>query len=413
MLAVAVLSLAGAKAAPAFTTGYLDGRFADADGAVFDDAEASGAGAVRIPIGWGGIAPRRPRDPANPDDPRYNWAGVDAAVAAARQRGLEVLLSVDGVPRWAQGKHRPKRYADVTYEPDAKATGAFATAVARHFRGQARYLQLLNEPNLFLYLAPQWRKGRPFAPVRYRQILNAAYPGVHAAGMKLVTAGTAPYGDPGRRGLRIRPRTFWRIVFNRPVYFDVLAHHPYAIDGPRRPAYSSNDIAVPDMYRLVSLVRSAVRRGTALPRRRKPVWVTEIGWDSRPPDPQGIPMKRFTKWVADSLFVLWKQRVDHVFWFLVRDQPPNPSFAATRQSGIYFANGRPKPALRAFRFPFSCERRGSGTRFWMFAPQAGAVRLSNGRVLQTGSDRIAVTTVPGRPRLYAVSAGVRSISCSA
>lgn len=374
---------------------------------------------IRLTVGWSAVAPTRPVAARNPADPAYDWSTTDAAITAARQRGLKVLLSLDGVPRWAEQGKRPRRYLNVNaYRTSPRAAGAFATAVARRYRTKARYLQLFNEPNLALYLAPTWSRGQPVAAQRYRRILNAAYPGVHAAGMQLVTAGTAPYGDPDRNGDRQRPRAFWRVVFKKRVRFDVLAHHPYAVRGPRDGAFSADDIAVPDVHRLSELVADAVRRGTAVPRKRKPVWVTEIGWDSRPPDRHGIPMRTFTRWVADSMFVLWKQRVDHVFWFLVRDQLPVPSFAATRQSGMYFADGRPKPALRAFVFPFSCERAGARTRVWLRAPSSAPVVIEDatGRRLARvfpGSDRVALTTVRGRPRLRAVAGAMRSITCRA
>lgn len=416
---IAVFALAAPASGAGLTTGFLDGAFASgSNGAVFDEAAAAGSGMLRIPLSWGSVARVRPANAADPADPAYDWSGPDGAVAAAHVRGLQVLLSLDGVPEWAEQGKRPRRYRAGTYRPSPAALRDFAVAVGRRYAGSVRYVQLLNEPNLDLYLSPQWSGGKMFAPIRYRALLNAAYPGLHAAGMKLVTAGTAPYGDPGRGGSRIRPRLFWRAVMRKRVRFDVLAHHPYAVDGPRRRAYSKNDIAVPDVHRLVSLTRSAVRRGRVLPRKAKGYWVTEIGWDSKPPDPNGYAMRRFSRWVGDSMFVLWKQGVDHVFWFLVRDQAPTPSYAATRQSGMFFASGKAKLALRAFRFPFSCERRGSGTRVWLRAPDISRVRIetTSGTPLRTvrpGSDRVALVTVPGRPAVRAVSGSMRSISCRA
>lgn len=397
-------------------TGYFDPAFSAARPGLFDQAADSGAGMIRLGLPWSSVAPRRPANPADPADPGYNWAQVDASLAAARNRGLQVLLSLDAVPEWAEQGPRPAQYRAGTYKPDPAAVRDFVAAVAQRYASAVRYVQLFNEPNLSNYLSPQWIKRRPFAPGRYRALLNAAYPSLHAAGIKLVTAGTAPYGDAGRSGNRIRPRIFWRRVMSRRVHFDVLAHHPYAIDGPRRRALSRNDIAVPDVHRLAAVVRAALRRGKVRPRRSKPIWVTEIGWDSNPPDPDGVPERRFTRWVGDSLYVLWKQRVSHVMWFLVRDQNPVPSFAATRQSGIFLASGEPKAAVRAFRFPFSCERRGRGTRVWVRAPAAGRVAIEDAsgtvlRTLSTGADRIALATLPGRPTVHAAQAGDVSVSC--
>ena len=303
------------------------------------------------------MAPTQPASPRDPADPAYDWAAIDAAVAAARARGLRLLLSIDGAPRWAQGSGRPSSLYTTAWKPSARAAGYFAEALARR-HPEVREIQLFNEPNLDRYLAPQWRRGKPFAPVRYRKMLNAAYAGLRRAGTgaRLVTAGTAPYGDPGRGGHRIMPVRFWRIVFRKTVRFDILAHHPYAIDGPRRRALNRDDVAIPDMRKLTRLTRDAVRRHKLLPRARKRFWVTEMSWDSRPPDPHGVPAARHARWLADAFFVLWKQGVDTVLWFQTRDQAPVPSYAATNQSGVFLRDGRPKPAARAFAFPFSCER---------------------------------------------------------
>ncbi len=249
-------------------------------------------------------------------------------------------------------------------------------------------------------------------------MLNAAYPGVHAAGMKLVTTGTAPYGDPGKGGSRIRPRKFWRIVFKKKVRFDVLAHHPYAIGGPRRGAYSKDDIAVPDVRRLVALTKAAVRRGTVLPRGRKGYWVTEIGWDSRPPDPQGV--------ADEDLHALGGRRDVRAVEagrrprLLVPRPRPGARAELRRHASVGHLLRRRASASRrwrAFRFPFSCERRGGSTFVWMRAPSRKRVTVTaNGRRVarvSPGGDRIATLTVPGRPRVRATAGGLRSIACRA
>jgi hypothetical protein len=421
-LLVAVMLASPAAAARGFTTGFFDGSFAAAgDGAArLDDAAASGAGIVRIAVGWPGIAPHEPADATDPADPAYQWGGLDATVAAAKVRGLQVLLSVDQAAPWAQERGRPKRYRSGTWKPRPAAVGAFATAVARRYATQVQYLQLWNEPNLAYYLSPQWRKVggryRQFAAPRYRAMLNAAYPGVHAAGLKLVTAGTAPYGDPNAGGLRTMPVRWWRSVLAGKVRFDVLAHHPYAIGGPRRRALNRDDVALPDMHKLTSLVRKAVRGGRVLPRSSKRYWVTEVSWDSSPPDPDGVPAARQARWLADAFYVLWKQGVDTVFWFQVRDQAPIPSYAATYQSGVYLRSGRAKPSQRAFAFPFSCERHGSGARVWARSPADGPVLIedASGRTvkrLRAGTTRVVTGTVKRHGTFRAVSGTTSSVSC--
>lgn len=314
-------------------------------------------------------------------------------------------------------------------------------AVARRYRGQVQDFQLWNEPNLDRYLAPQWIKTgphryKPYAPVHYRAMLNAAYAAVTSVdpANRLITAGTAPYGDPSPGGARTMPARFWRGVLclsgrlkktrcANPAHFDVLAHHPYAIAGPRRHALNRDDVAVPDMRKLTRILNAARRHRTALPAKRKPLWVTEISWDSSPPDPYGVPAKRHAAWLADALYVLWKQHVQTVLWFRVVDQAPRPSYALTNQSGLYLRNGKAKLAQRAYAFPVACERGGKGRyRVWGMGPVASSsaqVQVRRGRTWKTvasqrtRADRVFTFVGRGSPVLVrAVQGAATSLGCA-
>jgi hypothetical protein len=59
-------------------------------------------------------------------------------------------------------------------------------------------LQVWNEPNLSGNLSPQFEGTTAISPVYYREMLNVSYGAVKAVAprMLVVTAGTAPYGDP-------------------------------------------------------------------------------------------------------------------------------------------------------------------------------------------------------------------------
>jgi hypothetical protein len=249
-------------------------------------------------------------------------------------------------------------------------------------------------------------------------MLNAAFAGIRRASpdARLVTAGTAPFGDPVAGGRRTMPVRFWREVLRARVRFDILSHHPYGVGSPRRAAVNRDDASVPDVHKLTALVRGAVRRGTLLPRTGRRTWVTEVSWDSSPPDPDGVPAARHAAWLADALFVLWKQGVDTVAWFQIRDQEPDPSYAATNQSGIYLLDGTPKLAAQAFRFPFACERAGRGrVRVWTKAPAAGPVEVLDGdRVvarLRAGSSRVVTARLRGAAGLRARAGGSTSLPC--
>jgi hypothetical protein len=74
--------------------------------------------------------------------------------------------------------------------------------------------------------------------------------------------------------------------------------------------------------------------------------------------------------------VLWSQGVDTVLWLQLVDAPPNPSYAATYQSGLFYLNGTAKPAARAFDFPFVTNRLGHRqVRAWGRAPHGGTLAI--------------------------------------
>ena len=67
---------------------------------------------------------------------------------------------------------------------------------------------------------------------------------------------------------------------------------------------------------------------------------------------------------------MWANGVDLIAWFLLMDQLPTNSFY---QSGLYFhaprfASAKPKPFVKAFRFPFVALRRANGVYVWAHTP---------------------------------------------
>ena len=306
-------------------------------------------------------------------------------------------MSINGAPDWAEGPDRPPSAPPGSWRPDPAALGAFARAAALRYPG-VRYWQAWNEPNLNVYLTPQWLQGKPASPAHYRLMLNAFYDavkGVNPAN-RVITAGTAPFGDPGTNGKRMRPARFDRELFcvsgaacANPAKFDVLSHHPYSVGGPNRKALNADDVSVPDLDKLVKPLRQAERTHRVGGARHHAVWVTELSWDSSPPDPLGVPAQQQARWLEESLYVLWRSGVDTVIWFLARDQEPTPSYGDTYQSGVFLRDGTPKPSATAFAFPFVVEPAAGGkVRLWGRAPAAGRVvvqRRANGRWVSVAS----------------------------
>jgi hypothetical protein len=416
-LALALLGLAlGAPATAAAATphglllGVADPSFASSDPALRDEwlarADDAGAELALLGVSWSSIAPRIPPaafDPTDPADPSYEWQGLDASVRAAVARGLAPVLAINLAPAWAEGPNRPSTALAPagTWLPQPAALGSFARALAARYSGRfvdpaapaagalprVRYFEVWAEENLAGHLSPSWEGRRLLAPRHYRAMLNAAYAGIHGAdqGARVIVGGLAPYGDARVGGSRIPPVWFWRSLLclrgaelrpvgcPDPAHFDIAAHNPIDVWGPSHGAVSPLDASVPDIGRLSRIVREAVRTGRALPARPKPFWAPEIWWDSSPPDPHGVPIRRHARFLTEALFELWRQGVGAVVWWYLDDRPTGAAgFAATQQSGLFFGDGRPKPAYWAFRFPFVAHRVQHGqVLLWGKAPAPG------------------------------------------
>ena len=232
--------------------------------------------------------------------------------------------------------------------------------------------------------------GRPVAALEYRDLLNAFYAGVKSvvAGDTVVTAGTAPFGDyPG--GHRIPPVTFWQTVLcvkqrkgklsragcpkGTEANLDILAHHPINATGnPTRSAPIRNDASSPDLFRITRVLRAAERLGTVRPAGHRPVWATETWWETNPLDSQyGVSPIRQAHRLEQALYLIWKGGGSAAINLQVTDDAVHVP-GGVDQTGVFLANGAPKPSLTAFRFPFVADRVGRATvRLWGKAPVSG------------------------------------------
>jgi hypothetical protein len=359
---------------------------------------ATGASIVRIPVEWRyvvSVDPSAEFVASDPASPAYDFASVDAAVRETVAAGLTPLLVVTRAPAFAQAPNRwPYAYPG-SWAPNPVAFGEFATAVARRYDGsfpdpeepgatlpRVRLFEAWNEPNLARYLEPQWvavgGRWRAFAPLLYRQLLNAFYAAVKAVAPTdtVIAAGVAPNGEPAGVG-RMTPLRFLREMLclegggreacSDPPHFDVLAFHPLSFESPDRAAASSQDVAIADIAKVTALLAQARRAGTALPRAHKPLWVTELNWESAPQTPHGVPPRLQALWISRALHRLWVAGAGLVEWQFLMDPYPNLTLATptagtvqvSRPGGLYspgpggsLATAKPKPFLRGFTLPF-------------------------------------------------------------
>jgi hypothetical protein len=389
--------------------GFADGLFTSSEGPLRSEwlgrAGATGASIVRLNVRWSLIAPKKPPagfEASNPAAAGYEWSTLDAAVREASADGLKILFTVYQAPTWAEGEGRPKSAEPGSWEPSAGAFGEFAQALARRYNGTfpdpsdpssslpaVNYYEAWNEPNLSVYLTPQWSGGENRGANLYRGLLNSFYAGVKVGSprAKVLAGSLAPFGEePG--GSRTRPVLFLRNLLcleggtlrgtscPEPARFDILSDHPIAVGPPTQSATSPLDATTPDLGRLTKVLEKAEQTKRALPAGKKPLWVTEFWYDTNPPDPNGLSLATQARWYEQDLHLFWQQGAQVAIALQLRDAPEGKNYALTYQSGAYFLDGSAKPSATAFRFPFVAHRTGPfKVAVWGIAPHAGHVRV--------------------------------------
>ena len=319
------------------------------------------AGIVRIKIDWSSVARRRPKAPANPADPAYNWTAVDLVVSQAALNRVRVLANIYGTPRWAgRAKNRlPRRLTDLRL---------FAHAAARRYSGTyrvkagenkpartlpaVRHWLAWNEPNNPVFLKPQWKlvqgKWRPQSAFDYAKICRAVWTGVHSTrlrGEKVACGATGPRGNDAPRSSRPSTSPLVFLTWLRRAglkRFDAYAHHPYYSSRLETPT------TVPQSKKAITLgnIGVLIRKLDSLYGRKR-LWITEYGYQTRPPDRLfGVRYSSQAKYVHQAFAVARKTgRIDMLVWFLIRDERRLSGW----QSGVVSAAGKRKPAFRAFQ----------------------------------------------------------------
>jgi hypothetical protein len=352
-LVVAGAAATSASAADHMWMGFQDDpalRWRPGRAATFDRLQQFNASVVRTTVYWSRTAPRRPAHPANPFDRAYRFADLDEFVRNAATRGIAVMLTIWGTPGWANGGKgenvAPARPKDLT---------DFARAVASRYDGEHRglpavqFFSVWNEPNLGLFLTPQYnRKGKPVSPFVYARLYRAAYAGIRAGNPEaLVGIGeTAPRGRRAPLGTNgkqetLAPQTFARLLATaRPrVRFDAWSHHPYSTlgTGPTQRMRYPN-------VNLPGLPSFEQHLNEWFGRRSTPIWITEYGFQTKPVERRGVTPAQQAAYLRTAVSMARTMPYVQMFvWFVFRDDP-----ASTWQSGVLYRNGKEKPAANVF-----------------------------------------------------------------
>jgi hypothetical protein len=388
-----------------------------------DEMDRLGADVVKVQVYWNEIAPQGRRKPQGFDasDPGgYAWAVYDEIVQGIVARGMRPFLALGNrAPDWATAKRG--RYRG-TYRPSARELGLFARAAGERYSGSYGGLprvdlwSIWNEPNLFSWLAPQRRRdGTPVSPTIYRKLYLAAHEGLRAsghAGDTILLGELMPLGAGSPR--KVPPLEFLREVACldrnfRPfrgraarvrdcrgvgrIPASGIAHHPYTPGGGVHAAGKRDEAPIAQLGRLTRTLDAIARHGR-LPR-RLPVWITEFGFQTNPPDPFQFAIRRVPGFMDESEWIAFRnRRVRSYSQYSIRDDPPRRGggiFLAysSFQMGLRFRNGRKKPGVYdAFPMP-AFVRLFGGNRVEVFGGlrPGGAARAGVSASVRGGSYR--------------------------
>jgi hypothetical protein len=379
---------------------------------ILDQIESFGVDTVRVVIPWRDIVPSpqaavRPAgfDPTNPDDYVGDIGAIDDVVKGATARGMQVLLTPSSpIPNWAS-----RSGASYISDPKPDEFEALLEGLGSRYSGthvpcvpiepppatpptctptppalpRVHMWSLYNEPNLNLYLQPQYRNGKPVAGTIYRSLFLAGQQGLAASGHggdTVLIGETSP--GPGTHSTA--PITFLRQVlcldtrYHRrpgcaPISASGWAHHPYDLRGSPIKVSSRKLVTIATMSRLTdALTRAAKAHATS---RRLPVYVTEYGVETIPDPMGGVSFVKQAAYLALAEMLLWNNpQVRSYAQYLLTDDPGNGQFSF--QSGLRRANGFRKASYDSFPISLVVRRLGRKLEFWGHVrPASGPVRV--------------------------------------
>jgi hypothetical protein len=348
---VALLAAASAgtvRAATRMPIGFFDDpsfRWSPQRAQNLSAAAATGASVIHTTASWPQLAPKRPANPANGDDPAYRLTDLDDLVFQSGIYGLRVMIDISGTPKWANGGKAPnvmpKRLRDLT---------TFARMLAsrydgRHGHGSVSLWSVWNEPNLQLFLTPQFVGKKIVGPSNYAKLYKAAYAGIKAGNpwAKVAIGETSARGrDKPLKGTSatVAPGTFARLLSKvKGLRFDAWAHHPYPTTPNMRPLQRVRypNVTLSTMPQFEKDLKKWFHRSV-------PIWITEYGHETKPGEPRGVTPAVQAAYAKQALGVARKDpNVQMFIWFTFRDSSGNPW-----QSGLEQPSGAHKPSYAAF-----------------------------------------------------------------
>ncbi len=215
-----------------------------------------GVGVVRLPVEWKSIEPQ---------PGQYDWAVNDRLLNRLNDEGFEIVAEFVTIPPWASANKAECASADISCAFNPAHSARFQAAVEATARRYpfVRNWEFWNEPEM-------WPQAGNNVTV-YATWLSLFYQSIKRVDSTMLVAATS------LSGVEYLQTLYNIIEFNtgaKKYPWDAIAFHPYNLDGEMEDGH----IAVLAKQKIEALRRLMIDRGDA----DKPLWVSEIGFQSEP-----------------------------------------------------------------------------------------------------------------------------------
>jgi hypothetical protein len=257
----------------------------------------------REEFAWSRIEPRKGE---------YQWKFYDDMLACAQRNGITVYAIVCYWAPWT------KAYTQEGIEDYVR----YLQALVKRYGKDIKQWEIWNEPNIFFWQGPK---------ELYAELLKRSYAAIKELDPQAEVLGLSTAGIDYK---------FMDQMLALQAPFDILTIHPY-----RRVLKDTEFIA--DLKKASDKVR--------LPDgRRRPVWLTEMGWATFTPhntlrqDFAPTTLRAQAELIARSYLCAIVSGVEpRTFWYNFRNDGEDPIYFE-HQMGIIYRDFRPKPAYRAY-----------------------------------------------------------------
>jgi polysaccharide biosynthesis protein PslG len=304
----------------------------------------------RFELGWRFLEPQKGS---------FNWRRSDQVIGMLASHGIRPLPFIWGSPKWVSNLPAKPPVDTAGHE---QAWQAFLTKAVGRYGPKGTYWsngyrnhygagatprpiqswQIWNEPNLTKFFNPGGTAEQSVQ--KYARLLALSHDAIKAKSpsAQIVLAGNPGYPPSGG----LKAWEFLDRLYQFPTAsgnFDVAALHPYA--------------STIGEFRLeIQKVRQVMGKHGDL---STPLWLTEFGWGSAPPDRFGINQgpagqQRLLKEAYQAALANRKAwNLQRMYWFLWRDPGANSNFAHRcsfcGSAGLLKHDRTPKPAFQTFK----------------------------------------------------------------